>query len=223
MNPLVVILEGANGSGKTTLARMLESDANNGLCNNDGRVLRYRAFEKALAGDSKAEPLCKSLKAAGIPLNTHVDDFYVADAMQNIASPNDIVVLDRSFPSGIAYARAGIERVGTVSGDSRSILAADQRARDAKEADWRGWLQTWCDLLPRRLYVTLLVSHATGRARTAERTRWYPTPEQHEKLEAQFILIHSLISGPRLSVDTELHSPAQILSMIKERVFQKAA
>lgn len=223
MNPLVVILEGPNGSGKTTIARMLESDANNGLCNNGGRVVRYRAFEKALAGDSKAEPLRKSLKAAGIPLNTHVDDFYVADAIQNLQSPNDIVVLDRSFPSGIAYARAGIERVGTVSGDSRSILAADQRARDAREDEWRGWLQTWCDMLPRRLYVTLQVSHATGRARTAERTRWYPTPEQHNNLKAQFALIHALVSGPRLMLDTDRLGAAEILSMIKDRVFQKAA
>lgn len=216
MSPLVIVLEGPNGTGKTTLSRMLSNGSPR--VGPHGRVARYRAFERALTGHENSLSLREALKSAGVPLNTHVDDLYVADAIQNLYDANDVVILDRSFPSGLAYARAGIERAGTVTGEARAIFAADQRARDAPEHVWRLWLQSWASMLPRRLYVTLQATYATARARTAERTRWFPTPEQHEKLETQFQLIHSLLDGPRLLIDTETTPVSDVLEQIRSRV-----
>jgi predicted ATPase len=97
----IVVLEGVNGVGKTSYATALEAIGYAVL-----RPFRPNSgfhFD----GNSRHE---RELKALGVPVNTCVDDLYVADILGKLGrqptayGPQALnVVLDRSMPSAIAY------------------------------------------------------------------------------------------------------------------------
>lgn len=85
----MIIFEGCNGVGKTTYAKEL------------GRILEapvYRAFRGDQALHYQGE--LENARSLGVPVNTFVDDMYVADLSRVLRNE---VILDRSLPSAVAY------------------------------------------------------------------------------------------------------------------------
>lgn len=189
MSATVVVLEGPNGSGKTHVASLLNSHI-------PGSIV-YRPF--------RASPLdeYERLRRAGIPANTHIDDFYAADAIRTLVQNGTTVILDRSLPSGLAYARARTRQSHSDIGISQSMQVAEDCVTLAQQEELDGWLKIWEQMLgARKLYVTMLVDWETGKKRTAARERWYPSYAEHDVLIHEFVRIHQLIREPRLLIDT---------------------
>lgn len=89
---MIVILDGLEGTGKSTAAKIM-SEA--------WGLPVYRAFRtnssEHWAGDTQLEQLLRDLR---VPVNTYVEDLYVADLLATIGGD---VILDRSMPSAVAY------------------------------------------------------------------------------------------------------------------------
>ncbi len=89
----VVIIEGVNGTGKSTLAEALSERYNWPV------VRPWRANPDQHLGVADGGEQGR-LRALGIPANTFVDDFYVAEMLRVLGQS---AILDRSMGSGIAY------------------------------------------------------------------------------------------------------------------------
>jgi deoxyadenosine/deoxycytidine kinase len=190
MNPKIIVLEGPNGAGKTHVASLLTTHIPNSVV--------YRPFAMARFGPEKS----LRLRRAGVPLNTHADDMYAADAIQHLFR-DKVVILDRSLPSGLAYARVRLRQHHADIGNSQSIQAVEDCATMATESEWRDWLELWEDMLgPKKLYVTMLVDYDTANKRISNRERWSPSRAVHDELVRHYVLMHSLVREPRLLVDT---------------------
>jgi thymidylate kinase len=98
---MILVLEGAEGTGKTSLATA--------LVERHGFV-SYRTMAWK---DGRQSPHQLSVwRERGVPVNTFVDDIYAADLLACLASNIGLawtsrIVLDRSMPSGVAYAPEG--------------------------------------------------------------------------------------------------------------------
>ena len=86
----MIIFEGTNGVGKTSYAKVLS-----GML----RAPVYRAFRRPGAEHHTADRQ-RADELLGLPVNTYVEDFFVADLARII---DHEVILDRSLPSAIAY------------------------------------------------------------------------------------------------------------------------
>lgn len=204
MRPTIIVLEGPNGSGKTHIAWKLQSAIPDACV--------YRPFKY----NSLYTSWYEAMRKAGVPINTHVDDLYAADAIDRIARTGQTVILDRSFPSGIAYARSRLREHAGI-GNSQAMQAVEDCAIRATNRDVKSWLDIWENLLgPRKLYVTMLVDYQTGLERTKHRERWYPSLAEHDRLIGNFVGIHEMVSEPKLMIDTSgiENSPERALETI---------
>lgn len=93
---MLIIFEGINGTGKSTCAQALSERLGAPV------VRPFRHDDHSIHWGMGGQ-LETALRSFGVPLNTHVDDLYVADIL-SIFHPN--AILDRSVPSGIAYSGA---------------------------------------------------------------------------------------------------------------------
>jgi len=170
---MIVIFEGANGVGKTTYIDRLTG------------MLNIRTFRPWL----EAKTACKqngtrsygALDNFGIPVNTHVDDFYVADF---VGAFNLDVVLDRSLPSAIVY--------GTLPG-------ADAGTEMAMLKYWQLMIKRASQ--NRVLYIWLNAPYETCKERL-EGERWYPKKAEYEKLHKQYERIFHAIKLPKIQINT---------------------
>lgn len=97
---MILVLEGPEGVGKTTLSESLARYD----------FLPYRAMawrDGRLSQDQLAE-----WRERGVPVNTYVDDVYAADVLACLHHNAGLawssrLFLDRSMPSGVAYAPEG--------------------------------------------------------------------------------------------------------------------
>lgn len=169
----VIILEGINGTGKSTLARALADK----LCIPILRPFRHFNTNHHMNGGSTLE---LELKKHGVPVNTHVDDLYLADFL---AVTKVGAVLDRSMPSAIAYAYM------------RDEMKLDSKAQ--------ALLDLWQTILvsgPRVFYVQLTAQPLVIKDRCAE--RWSPNKKQMAALDKAFTLSFRAIKFPKLAMDT---------------------
>lgn len=85
----MIVFEGTNGVGKTAYAKMLSTML---------KAPIYRAFRRPGAEHHTDD--VPRMEELGLPVNTYVEDFYMADFARII---DHEVILDRSLPSAIAY------------------------------------------------------------------------------------------------------------------------
>lgn len=113
-----IIVEGPSGSGKSTVLR----------CFNEmlGWPV-YRAFRSNSNQHTPGEHE-PSLKRLGVPVNTWMEDLFVADVLQTTKSH---VLLDRSMPSALAYECLGM---GTGLDANHRLMALGAWCRRIKEA-----------------------------------------------------------------------------------------
>ncbi len=187
---MIIIVEGANGAGKSTYAHVMESD---------GMTL-YRAFRRGDtdlhwgAKEGGEETVRGQLEALGIPLNTFIDDLYLADFIQSFKMN---AVLDRSLPSAIAY-----DSLELLNGASASQL-----------------LETWQRMMERALspvlYVWFKATYKVAKARTEG--RWSPTSAEYQKLNKRYERLFHRIRLPKLAIDTDRFEVRQGMRMIKNK------
>lgn len=103
---MIIVLDGPNGTGKSALARALSARRGWPV---------YRAFRRS-SGEHFDGELRERLRGLGIPVNTYVDDMYVADALFTTKCS---AILDRSLPSGIAY---GVAEGAISWGQSKELV-----------------------------------------------------------------------------------------------------
>lgn len=168
---MIVILEGCNGVGKSAYAAALASYL-------DAPVLRpFRPSpDHHWNGRTPLEGLLRHL---GVPINTHVDDLYIADILGQLGplAPRD-VVLDRSVPSAIAYGSAGSDPGGLY---------------DYWQSQLRG--------LSHVVYVWLVCPWELARERADG--RWFPGLESYQRLENSFDGLFEEFAGDKLIIDTK--------------------
>jgi predicted ATPase len=87
---MILVLEGAMGAGKSTLARLLAEQIHWPI---------YRAFREEGDGH-KPGATQEWIKLVKLPVNTWLEDMYVADICATL-KPD--LILDRSMPSAVAY------------------------------------------------------------------------------------------------------------------------
>lgn len=101
---MIVLVDGINGSGKTTLCKTLSERYG---------LPMHRTFRGnfSQAHMDKLDFAIELRERFAVPVNTYVDDLYVADFVAAMRIEN--LVSDRSMPSAIAY--------GLVNGQLRGI------------------------------------------------------------------------------------------------------
>lgn len=97
---MIYILEGVNGVGKSAAAKAIQAQAHNEF------IPSWRPFRSGsdVHWGHTEDETGQMLRDFGVPLNTFVDDLYVADALSTLR-PEHHVILDRSLPTAIAYGR----------------------------------------------------------------------------------------------------------------------
>lgn len=171
----IIVLEGINGVGKTTYAQALASAT---------RLPVYRAFRDNIGAHwgekSERERLLK--ERFGVPLNTHVDDLYVADFLASFKAG---AILDRSMPSAIAY---GLEQ--------GSLIVSDAQ---------REMLQFWETSLissgARVAYVWLKAPYDVAKARCEGRA-WPMNKTVHNRLDKVFERVFQATRLPKRQINT---------------------
>jgi deoxyadenosine/deoxycytidine kinase len=175
---MVIILEGMNGSGKSTYAHELSSRLNIPLYHvfkNGNTDIHYgdqSKYEKMLINDFK------------VPLNTHIDDLYVADMVTNLGVS---VIMDRSLPSAIAY---GIPQACPyLPMDTKALLDF-----------WQGFFGR--SSAKRVLYVWMRVSYEVAKSRIGHRQ--HPNKNKWVKIEKSYSKLFNLITLPKIAIDTDV-------------------
>jgi thymidylate kinase len=93
---MLLILEGVNGVGKSTYAERIVKAVG---------AVTYRAFRRKSTCHFDSDYVEKLREEYLIPVNTHVDELYMADTLASF-TPSNLVIFDRSMPSAIAYGMA---------------------------------------------------------------------------------------------------------------------
>ncbi len=179
---MLIILEGVNGVGKTTLAASL---AKVGYT----RLKPFRVSDKGHWGDQDTEVLRGRLIAMGIPVNSYVEDIFIAEFLRQLPSLD--VVLDRSIPTSLAYSTLpqGV--------DPSELLAL--------------WTSLLAPLRP--LYINMVASYRVAAERSG--TRALPFPEYCRVIDA-FDKIKSDLSSDwqTLSIDTTFATPDEVWQQV---------
>lgn len=179
---MIYILEGVNGVGKTRYAKMLREQLD---------IPIVRPFRNGSLMDDchwNADPKLKSnkwqttLEAMGVPINTHVDDLYVADFLATFRMD---CILDRSVPSAVAYGILHHHRGGWYD-DGANVT-------DLLEL----WQRTM-HILPSR-YVWLRAPYEVAKNRASG---WTPNKKQYDVLDKTFARCFRWIRMPKRQINT---------------------
>lgn len=166
----MIILEGTNGVGKTTYARMLSDSLGAPL---------YRPFRPQQANHHTED--MERLSSLGVPVNTWLEDMYVADMARVIKNQ---IIIDRSLPSAIAYEM--VEKQGTI------------------KCDWVKCVVEWEKMLLRSatpvVIVHLVAPYGIAKSRM---TGCVPSKQDYERLRLWFGRILSVVEDLRvMTIDT---------------------
>ncbi len=173
----MIILEGCNGVGKTTYAKMLSHIL-------DAPV--YRAFRNGERYDGDLE----RARSLGIPVNTYVDDMYMADISRVISNE---VILDRSLMSAVAY-------------DGGMSLIWEKRLAD--------WSERLKQSFRPAFVVRLVASYDVARSRMGGHV---PSLDEYRRLELMFSWCASRVDIPVAVVNTSNRSVIDGLRAIWEK------
>jgi thymidylate kinase len=173
----VIIFEGVNGVGKTTIAREVGKRLG---------IPVYRAFRSD--GDNhyvnRGESTLYKLNEWKVPFNTFVDDLYMADFLR---ATNADLILDRSLPSAIAYAK----------------IYQQQRIPDQTDLV-RFWLSLIREINP--LFVWLTADYEVACNRTDNCT--FPTRDKYEDLGKMFDGLFYRYPYNRMIINTDYYNVA---------------
>jgi predicted ATPase len=183
---VILVIEGVNGTGKTTLVQ---------------HIVATRGFRwhKAFRAESELgshwdapEGQAKAAKLArlGIPVNTYLEDMFLADFYGRHANVN--VVLDRSLPSAIAY-------------------------RDIPDANIVEAMEVWKRTLGAHgkvAYLTLTADYAAVVSRVEPQR--VPTVEQHTYVSESLEWAHILVDWPKHLIDTSARSVPSVRQEVLE-------
>lgn len=160
--------------GKTTYAQALSNKTFSPV---------YRAFRTDIGAHwGERGELEGKLKSFGVPVNTHVEDFFAADF---IAQTRTGLILDRSLPSAIAYA--------TVRGEALPNPTA--------MLDF--WQQALMDSGKRVVYVWLRGPYELAKKRCA--TRKLPVNKaEFNKLDKCFEKLFQRIKLEKMQIDVSV-------------------
>lgn len=163
---MIVVLEGLNGTGKSAAANWLRGDLGYPI---------IRLFRNG-SDDHLDGARVEQLRSLGIPVNTYVEDVFVAEFLVRTGSP---AILDRSMPSGLAYG-----------------LLEDRIDSEQVEP----LMRIWCDIL-RRSGAHVIHLHASRdvRERRIEGREIHP---QDGVLEEWLDEIMELCDLPMAKIDT---------------------
>lgn len=169
---MIIIIEGCRGTGKTTLCAALARQL---------KAPIIRPFRPDVGHHhTGASAVEEALKAMGVPVNTHVDDLYVADILASIAAvrPDDHFILDRSMGSAVAHR--------TCPQDDTAVVAL------------------WQSLLLRTSavrYVWLRAAHAVAAKRVAG-GRPIESAVEYGRLDRGFARVYEAFNGEKMKLVT---------------------
>jgi len=178
---MLIMLDGVNGVGKSTYAYRIKESFGIGVC----RV--FRSGDKELHWGSTGAELQKELAKLKVPINTHVDDLFMADFMLTFQVD---AVLDRTLASAIAY--------------GRSYNKLDGWYREKGNA--RRLLDFWMALIekckPPVLYAWLDAEYDVAKERCGDR-EWFPTSTEYNKLRKEYERVFTRIKFRKTRVQTD--------------------
>lgn len=182
----MIIMEGANGGGKTSYARALSGLLDAPL---------YRAFRRPGADHHNGNDM-ERLQNLGVPVNTWMDDMYLADLSRIIGNE---VIVDRSMPSAVVYEI--VQRQGTM------------------RVDWVHYMTEWERLLKMSVRPALVVHLVAPYEVACERmTGHKPSEDEYWMLGAWYDRVLSLLDIPVLTIDTSVRAIPSGVRMVKERM-----
>lgn len=178
---MIVIFEGTNGVGKSTYANALSKKFG-------APVIRpFRSGDTDLhwghSGKDRFQMLRDELR---VPVNTHVDDLYVADFL---ATYQVDAILDRSVPSAVAYGILNDDLGGWYKhkGVPRTLMAF-----------WHSLIKNASHPV---VYIWLRASHKMAKQRCDG--RWCPNKSEYDKLEKYFAKAFQDIELPKKQIQTD--------------------
>lgn len=177
---MLIMLDGVNGVGKSTYAYKIKESFGINVC----RV--FRSGDKKLHWGSSGKELQQELADLKVPINTHVDDLFMADFMLSFQVD---AVLDRTLASAIAYGRAYNKLDGWYreKGNARRLL------------DF--WMTLIEKCKPPMLYVWLDAEYDVAKERCED--RWCPTSKEYAKLRKEYERVFSRIRFQKTRVQTD--------------------
>jgi deoxyadenosine/deoxycytidine kinase len=178
---MIIILEGSNGVGKSTYAQEL-SEQLGGL----PIVRPFRNGDTELhwgyKGQERFQMLRDELK---VPVNTHVDDLYVADFL---ATFQVSAILDRAVPSAVAY--------GVLHNHDEGWYAQRYVARRLMEF-WLSLIQKGSGPI---VYIWLKAPYRIARDRCYG--RWCPNKKQYTTLDTWYKKMFQAVTLAKRQINT---------------------
>lgn len=166
---MLIMLEGINGTGKSTLAAHLTERTGLPVVRpfRDTGGVHWATFGgEDSTGESEVET---NLRRAGVPINTFVDNLYLADIASKMGGS---LIMDRTMISAQVY--------GTLKGEA---LYEDQYLSD--------WIMRYWEMLIHRcsapvVMVHLKASYKVSKARCEAEGRWHPDELEHARMAKLF-------------------------------------
>jgi thymidylate kinase len=178
---MLIMLDGVNGVGKSSYAYAIKKSFGINVCR------AFRSSDKALHWGSTGKELQEKLASLKVPINTHVDDLFMADFMLTFQVD---AVLDRTLASAIAYGRAYSKMDGWYK----------------KKGNARQLLDFWTSLIMKckhpLMYVWLDVEYDVAKERCSDRA-WFPKSVEYKKLRKEYNSIFNRISFQKMRVQTD--------------------
>lgn len=183
---MIIIIEGCRGTGKTSVCQALSEVF---------KAPIIRPFRPDLShhhsGDSEVEA---ALKAMDVPVNTYVDDLYVADILAaiSVVRPDVHFILDRSMGSAVAHR--------TCPADGTAVVAL-----------WQSLLAR----APAVRYVWLRAPHAVAARRVAS-VRPLESQAEYARLDRAFAAVFEAFNGPKMKlVTTDIGATAAAQAIVR--------
>lgn len=192
---MIIVMEGVNGGGKSTVSKIISEQTGLMVC----RPFRSENHELHW-GRMEHNALEVWLKEMMVPMNSHVNDMYVADLMGTFKLNG---ILDRSMPSAIVYGRVFDHFDGLYQKPGVS-----QRLFEY----WQSRLMA----SGRVLYVWMMCNYETIKQRCS--TRWHPSKAEYKQLVAQFERIFQRCALFKIRIDTSDMGQSDVADLIIKRV-----
>lgn len=178
---MLILLDGVNGVGKSTYAYKIKESFGIKVC----RV--FRSGDKELHWGSTGKELQDKLAELKVPINTHVDDLFMADFMLTFQVD---AVLDRTLASAISYGRAYNKMDGWYreKGNARRLL------------DF--WVELISKCKPPLLYAWLDAEYDVAKERCSDRA-WFPKPAEYRKLRKEYESVFNRIPFQKMRIQTD--------------------
>lgn len=167
--PTTVILEGLNGVGKSAYAKAIADATGLAIYRPFRPSTDHHWFNAASnwKGNADHKQLFDEYRAHGVPVNSYVDDLYVADALRTLRAP---ALLDRSMPTSFVYETMFNEEF--------------KNNKDKQAFIWAAWTEALRDSGLPLLYVYLHCAYLDSKERCG--TRWHPNRLQWDRMRTLY-------------------------------------